>query len=87
MKMMRLSAVDMLGVALAIAAAVILVTSPVQAQGVAPQLLTQYLTQTGMNWRPDASDLNVFRLSKTTGLNELLRIADEVMVPLYEKYR
>jgi hypothetical protein len=66
------------GMALAIITAavpVLLLTTPqAQAQSVSSQLLAQYLGQTGVTWRVDEKNANVFYVTKTSGLKTAERI-------------
>lgn len=66
------------GLALGVVAAVVqalLVTVPrVEAQRVTGQVLAQYLERTGVSWKRDDKDPNVFHVTKTTGLKKAERI-------------
>ena len=49
-------------------------TPPVEAQGVTPQLLAGYLDRTGLTWKRDDKDQNVFRVTKTSGLKRASKV-------------
>jgi len=52
-----------------------LVSTPVvQAQGVTPDLLAGYLNRIGLTWKRDDKDVNVFRVTKTSGLKRASRV-------------
>lgn len=49
-------------------------TPPVEAQAVSPQLLAGYLDRTGLTWKRDDKDQNVFRVTKTSGLKRASKV-------------
>lgn len=51
-----------------------LAAGPLSAQGVASSLISQYLGRTGVEWKPDSKDANVFRVTKTSGLKRATRV-------------
>lgn len=53
----------------------VLVSAPtVEAQGVTPQLLARYLERSGLTWKRDDKDQNVFRVTKESGLKRASRV-------------
>lgn len=49
-------------------------TSSAEAQGVTPQLIAGYLDRTGLTWKRDDKDQNVFRVTKTSGLKRASKV-------------
>lgn len=46
----------------------------VEAQGVTPELLARYLERSGLTWKRDDKDQNVFRVTKTSGLKRASKV-------------